>query len=81
MPSALFKSHCIKIELDNVPGRQAQSSVFREFVFVPSATGGDRERDPYVLKARTQAEMDEWVRSIRRVIGARSSGGKIETIT
>ncbi|XP_063051004.1 rho GTPase-activating protein 25 isoform X2 [Engraulis encrasicolus] len=37
-------------------------------------SSGDRERDPYVLMARTQAEKDEWVRSIRRVIGARSSG-------
>ncbi|XP_062399115.1 rho GTPase-activating protein 25 isoform X3 [Sardina pilchardus] len=43
------------------------------FEIIPPSCG-DRERDPYVLKARSQAEMDEWVRSIRRVIGAPSGG-------
>ncbi|KAL2092186.1 hypothetical protein ACEWY4_011984 [Coilia grayii] len=43
------------------------------FEIIPPS-GGDRERDPYVLMARSQADMEEWVRSIRRVIGARSSG-------
>ncbi|XP_076127549.1 rho GTPase-activating protein 25 isoform X1 [Alosa pseudoharengus] len=43
------------------------------FEIIPPSCG-DRERDPYVLKARSQAEMDEWVRSIRRVIGTPSGG-------
>lgn len=36
---------------------------------------GDRERDPCVLMANSQNEMEEWVRAIRRVLGAQSSGG------
>ncbi|XP_028851277.1 rho GTPase-activating protein 25 [Denticeps clupeoides] len=43
------------------------------FEIIPPSVG-DREREPYVLMARTQTEMEEWVRSIRRVIGAPSSG-------
>ncbi|KAJ8415440.1 hypothetical protein AAFF_G00424200 [Aldrovandia affinis] len=46
-----------------------------KFLFeIITASSGDRERDPYVLMANSQNEMEEWVRTIRRVIGAPASG-------
>ncbi|XP_036382567.1 rho GTPase-activating protein 25 isoform X2 [Megalops cyprinoides] len=46
-----------------------------KFLFeITPGSGGDRERDSYVLMANSQNEMEEWVRTIRRVIGT-SSGG------
>ncbi|KAM8865855.1 rho GTPase-activating protein 25 [Synchiropus picturatus] len=54
------------------------------FEIVPRANG-ERERCPYVLMANSQSDMEEWVRSLRRVIGAPSSGvfGKslVDTVT
>ena len=41
---------------------------------------GDRERGPYVFMANSQSDMEEWVRSLRRVIGAPTSGGSIKLL-
>ncbi|XP_055017983.1 rho GTPase-activating protein 25 isoform X2 [Boleophthalmus pectinirostris] len=43
------------------------------FEIVPRAKG-DRERCSHVLMASSQGDMEEWVRSLRRVIGAPTSG-------
>ncbi|XP_031426283.1 rho GTPase-activating protein 25 isoform X2 [Clupea harengus] len=63
------------IELRSSKVQELPSNADDKFLFeiIPPSCG-DRERDPYVLMARSQAEMEEWVRSIRRVIGARSNG-------
>ncbi|XP_023659151.2 rho GTPase-activating protein 25 [Paramormyrops kingsleyae] len=45
-----------------------------KFLFEIIPGNGDRERDPCVLMANSQNEMEEWVRAIRRVLGAQSSG-------
>ncbi|XP_026177636.1 rho GTPase-activating protein 25 [Mastacembelus armatus] len=54
------------------------------FEIIPRSTG-DRERYPYVFMANSQSDMEEWVRTLRRVIGVPTSGvfGKslIDTIT
>ncbi|XP_029019917.1 rho GTPase-activating protein 25 isoform X2 [Betta splendens] len=54
------------------------------FEIIPRSTG-DRERYPYVFMANSQSDMEEWVRTLRRVIGVPASGvfGKslIDTIT
>ncbi|XP_033474930.1 rho GTPase-activating protein 25 [Epinephelus lanceolatus] len=43
------------------------------FEIIPRATG-DRERCPYVFMANSQSDMEEWVRTLRRVIGVPTSG-------
>ncbi|XP_076854068.1 rho GTPase-activating protein 25 [Brachyhypopomus gauderio] len=44
------------------------------FEIIPrKGSNGDRERDGCVLMATSQSEMEDWVRLIRRAIGARSS--------
>ncbi|XP_010874931.1 rho GTPase-activating protein 25 [Esox lucius] len=43
------------------------------FEIIPRSSS-DRERYPYVLMANTQGEMEEWVRTLRRVVGSPSSG-------
>ncbi|XP_059193389.1 rho GTPase-activating protein 25 [Centropristis striata] len=43
------------------------------FEIIPRTTG-DRERCPYVLMANSQTDMEEWVRTLRRVIGVPTSG-------
>ncbi|XP_034726859.1 rho GTPase-activating protein 25 isoform X1 [Etheostoma cragini] len=54
------------------------------FEIIPRPTG-DRERCPYVFMANSQSDMEEWVRTLRRVIGAPTSGvfGKslMDTVT
>ncbi|CAB1457225.1 unnamed protein product [Pleuronectes platessa] len=54
------------------------------FEIIPRKTG-DRERGPYVFMANSQSDMEEWVRSLRRVIGVPTSGvfGKslMDTVT
>nr|XP_004567343.1 rho GTPase-activating protein 25 [Maylandia zebra] len=54
------------------------------FEIIPRSTG-DRERCPHVLMANSQSDMEEWVRTLRRVIGAPTSGvfGKslMDTVT
>ncbi|KAL7836935.1 hypothetical protein AOLI_G00282190 [Acnodon oligacanthus] len=46
-----------------------------KFIFeIIPRSNGDRERDGCVLMATSQSEMEEWVRLIRRAIGAPSSG-------
>ncbi|XP_047236113.1 rho GTPase-activating protein 25 [Girardinichthys multiradiatus] len=54
------------------------------FEITPRSTG-DRERCPYVLMANSQSDLDDWVRTLRRVIGVPTSGvfGKslIDTLT
>lgn len=54
------------------------------FEIIPRTTG-DRERCPYVFMANSQSDMDEWVRTLRRVIGVPTSGvfGKslMDTVT
>ncbi|XP_036000523.1 rho GTPase-activating protein 25 isoform X1 [Fundulus heteroclitus] len=54
------------------------------FEIIPRSTG-DRERCPYVLMASCQSDLDDWVRTLRRVIGVPASGvfGKslIDTLT
>ncbi|KAM9858833.1 rho GTPase-activating protein 25 [Aulostomus maculatus] len=42
------------------------------FEIVPRASG-DRERCPYVFMANSQSDMEEWVRTLRRVIGVPTS--------
>uniref|UniRef100_A0A8C5HN97 Rho GTPase activating protein 25 n=1 Tax=Gouania willdenowi TaxID=441366 RepID=A0A8C5HN97_GOUWI len=43
------------------------------FEIVPRSTG-ERERCPYVLMANSHSDLEEWVRTLRRVIGAPTSG-------
>ncbi|XP_028270822.1 rho GTPase-activating protein 25 [Parambassis ranga] len=43
------------------------------FEIIPYTTG-DRERCPYVFMANSQSDMEEWVRTLRRVIGVPTSG-------
>lgn len=43
------------------------------FEIVPRAHS-DRERCPHVLMANSQSDMEEWVRTLRRVIGAPTGG-------
>ncbi|XP_066570342.1 rho GTPase-activating protein 25 [Amia ocellicauda] len=43
------------------------------FEIIPGGCG-DRERDSHVLMANSQNEMEEWVKTIRRITGAPSSG-------
>lgn len=43
------------------------------FEIVPRAKG-DRERCPHVFMASSQSDMEEWLRTLRRVIGTPSSG-------
>lgn len=54
------------------------------FEIIPRSTG-DRERCPYVFMANSQSDMEEWVRTLRRVIGVPTSGvfGKslMDTVT
>ncbi|XP_070820719.1 rho GTPase-activating protein 25 [Chaetodon trifascialis] len=54
------------------------------FEVIPRTTG-DRERCPYVFMANSQSDMEEWVRTLRRVIGVPTSGvfGKdlMDTVT
>uniref|UniRef100_A0A673AC10 Rho GTPase-activating protein 25-like n=1 Tax=Sphaeramia orbicularis TaxID=375764 RepID=A0A673AC10_9TELE len=54
------------------------------FEIIPR-TNGDRERCPYVFMANSQSDMEEWVRTLRRVIGVPTSGvfGKslVDTVT
>ncbi|XP_066510394.1 rho GTPase-activating protein 25-like [Hoplias malabaricus] len=45
-----------------------------KFIFeIIPRSNGDREKDNYVLMASSQSEMEEWVRLIRRAIGAPTS--------
>ncbi|XP_073322372.1 rho GTPase-activating protein 25 [Pagrus major] len=54
------------------------------FEIIPRTTG-DRERCPYVFMANSQSDMEEWVRTLRRVIGVPTSGvfgkGLMDTVT
>lgn len=52
------------------------------FLFPVCLTGstGDRERCPHVLMANSQSDMEEWVRTLRRVIGAPTSGGSVKSV-
>ncbi|CAN9492915.1 unnamed protein product [Ophioblennius macclurei] len=54
------------------------------FEIIPRTTG-DRERCPYVFMANSQSDMEEWIRTLRRVIGVPTSGvfGKslMDTVT
>lgn len=54
------------------------------FEIIPRSSG-DRERCPYVFMANSQGDMEEWVRTLRRVIGVPTSGvfGKslMDTVT
>ncbi|KAM4616444.1 rho GTPase-activating protein 25 [Polymixia lowei] len=43
------------------------------FEIIPR-TSRDRERCPYVFMANSQSDMEEWVRTLRRVIGVPTSG-------
>ncbi|XP_044052534.1 rho GTPase-activating protein 25 isoform X2 [Siniperca chuatsi] len=54
------------------------------FEIIPRSSG-DRERCPYVFMANSQSDMEEWVRTLRRVIGVPTSGvfgkGLMDTVT
>ncbi|XP_051277353.1 rho GTPase-activating protein 25 isoform X2 [Dicentrarchus labrax] len=54
------------------------------FEIIPRVSG-DRERCPYVFMANSQSDMEEWVRTLRRVIGVPTSGvfgkGLMDTVT
>lgn len=41
----------------------------------------DRERCPYVFMANSITDMEEWVRALRRVIGAPTNGGSVSLFT
>ncbi|KAI4820615.1 hypothetical protein KUCAC02_028588 [Chaenocephalus aceratus] len=43
------------------------------FEIIPR-TSGDRERCPYAFMANSQSDLEEWVRTLRRVIGVPTSG-------
>ncbi|KAF7656688.1 hypothetical protein LDENG_00037440 [Lucifuga dentata] len=46
-----------------------------KFLFeIKPRMSGDRERCPYVFMANSQSDMEEWVRTLRRVIGVPTSG-------
>ncbi|XP_062874046.1 rho GTPase-activating protein 25 [Trichomycterus rosablanca] len=54
---------------------ELQSNTDDKFIFeIIPRSNGDRERDGCVLMASSQSEMEEWVRLIRRAIGAQGSG-------
>ncbi|XP_076006957.1 rho GTPase-activating protein 25 [Genypterus blacodes] len=54
------------------------------FEIIPR-THGDRERCPYIFMANSQADREEWVRTLRRVVGMPTSGvfgkGLTDTLT
>ncbi|KAM9743951.1 rho GTPase-activating protein 25 [Menidia menidia] len=54
------------------------------FEIIPRTTG-DRERCPYVFMANSQSDLEDWVRTLRRVIGVPATGvfGKslVDTVT
>ncbi|XP_070690589.1 rho GTPase-activating protein 25 [Pempheris klunzingeri] len=54
------------------------------FEIIPRTTG-DRERCPYVFMANSPSDLEEWVRTLRRVIGIPTSGvfgrGLMDTVT
>nr|XP_040052047.1 rho GTPase-activating protein 25 isoform X2 [Gasterosteus aculeatus aculeatus] len=54
------------------------------FEIIPRTTK-DRERCPYVFMANSQSDMEEWVRTLRKVIGVPTSGvfgkGLVDTVT
>uniref|UniRef100_A0A3P9MP98 Rho GTPase activating protein 25 n=1 Tax=Oryzias latipes TaxID=8090 RepID=A0A3P9MP98_ORYLA len=43
------------------------------FEIIPRS-GGDRERCPFVVMANSQSDLDDWVRTLRKVIGVPASG-------
>ncbi|XP_068166774.1 rho GTPase-activating protein 25 isoform X2 [Antennarius striatus] len=54
------------------------------FEIIPRTTR-DRQRCPYVFMANSQSDMEEWVRTLRKVIGVPTSGvfgkGLMDTVT
>ncbi|XP_068576986.1 rho GTPase-activating protein 25 isoform X2 [Cebidichthys violaceus] len=57
----------------------------KHFFEIIPRTARDRERCPYVFMANSQSDMEEWVRTLRRVIGVPTSGvfgkGLMDTVT
>lgn len=56
----------------------SQSFIFTAKTHHLTGATGDRERCPYVLMANSQSDMEEWVRTLRRVIGVPTSGGSVK---
>uniref|UniRef100_A0A3B3ZZS2 Uncharacterized protein n=1 Tax=Periophthalmus magnuspinnatus TaxID=409849 RepID=A0A3B3ZZS2_9GOBI len=50
------------------------ASLNQSGIYIFSGPKGDRERCSHVLMASSQGDMEEWVRTLRRVIGAPTSG-------
>ncbi|XP_023858774.1 rho GTPase-activating protein 25 [Salvelinus sp. IW2-2015] len=59
-------------KVNELPQNQDDPGKFL-FEIIPRSSG-DRERYPYVLMANSHSEMEEWVRTLRRVVGSPSSG-------
>nr|XP_029494060.1 rho GTPase-activating protein 25-like [Oncorhynchus nerka] len=59
-------------KVNELPQNQDDPGKFL-FEIIPRSSG-DRERHPYVLMANSHSEMEEWVRTLRRVVGSPSSG-------
>ncbi|XP_006625613.2 rho GTPase-activating protein 25 [Lepisosteus oculatus] len=59
-------------QINELPSNADDPSKFL-FEIIPGGFG-DRERDSHILMANSQNEMEEWVKTIRRMIGAPSSG-------
>ncbi|XP_027024750.2 rho GTPase-activating protein 25 isoform X1 [Tachysurus fulvidraco] len=63
------------IPLGSSKVRELPSNTDDKFIFeIVPRSNGDREHDSYVLMASSQSEMEDWVRVIRRAIGAQGSG-------
>uniref|UniRef100_A0A4W5R7Z7 Rho GTPase activating protein 25 n=1 Tax=Hucho hucho TaxID=62062 RepID=A0A4W5R7Z7_9TELE len=58
-------------KVNELPQNQDDPGKFL-FEIIPRSSG-DRERYPYVLMANSHSEMEEWVRTLRRVVGAPST--------
>ncbi|XP_013877865.1 rho GTPase-activating protein 25 [Austrofundulus limnaeus] len=76
----------IQLRFSNVNELPPSSDDSGKYLFeIIPRSAGDRERCSYVFMANSQSEMEDWVRTLRRVIGVPTSGvfGKslMDTIT
>lgn len=66
---------------DYLEGSDGESLAEHTLMFCYLLTGGDRDRmtanhESYLLMASTQNDMEDWVKSIRRVIWGPFGGGE-----
>ncbi|XP_037537127.1 rho GTPase-activating protein 25 [Nematolebias whitei] len=76
----------IQLRFSNVNELPPSSDDSGKYLFqIIPRLAGDRERCPHVFMANSQSEMEDWVRTLRRVIGVPTSGvfGKslMDTVT